>query len=242
MHLKVILNRVERFKSFVYKRVKWDETLSSLLVEIEPRRNSRPICSHCNQPGGTYDRSKHARRFEFVPLWGITVFFVYRMRRVNCRTCGVKVESVPWARGKHQLTTTYCWFLARWAKRLSWKEVAETFQTSWEKVYQAVEYAVQWGIFHRELTNITAIGVDEIQWKKGHRYLTLVYQIDAECRRLLWIGEDRCEATLDRFFDLFGSSLQATLKYVCSDMWKPYLKVLRERVPKRSMCWIDSTS
>jgi hypothetical protein len=58
------------------------------------------------------------RRFEFVPLWGIAVFFLYAMRRVACTRCGVRVETVPWAQGKHQLTDTYAWFLAGWAKRL----------------------------------------------------------------------------------------------------------------------------
>jgi transposase len=79
------------------------------------------------------------RRFEFVPLWGIPVFFLYAMRRVNCQRCGVRVESVPWARGKHTLTDAYMQFLATWAKRLSWQEVAAIFQTSWEKVFHSVE-------------------------------------------------------------------------------------------------------
>ena len=64
-----------------------------------------------------YDRLS-PRRFEFVPLWGLRVFLLYAMRRVDCPRCGVTVERVPWADGKHQLTTTYRWFLARWAKRL----------------------------------------------------------------------------------------------------------------------------
>ena len=85
------------------------------------------------------------RHFEFVPLWGILVFFVYAMRRVDCDRCGVKVEVVPWATGKQQITTTYAWFLARWAKRLSWTEVARTFHTSWDTVFRAVEMAVEWG-------------------------------------------------------------------------------------------------
>ena len=85
------------------------------------------------------------RRFEFVPLWGIAVFLVYAMRRVACASCAVKVETVPWASGKHQLTDTYAWFLARWARRLSWKEVAGVFHTSWEKVFRSVQMAVRWG-------------------------------------------------------------------------------------------------
>ena len=89
-----------------------------------------------------------------MPLWGIAVFFVYALRRVNCRRCGVKVEAVPWATGKHRLTTTYMQLLALWARRLAWSEVAAIFHTSWEKVFHAVEWMVQWGLEHRKLTRI----------------------------------------------------------------------------------------
>ena len=164
------------------------------------------------------------RRFEFVPLWGIAVFLVYAMRRVSCASCGVRVERVPWATGKHQLTDTYAWFLARWAKRLSWKEVAEVFHTSWEKVFRSVEMAVEWGRAQRDLGGVEAIGIDEIQWQRGHRYLTLVYQIDAGCRRLLWVGQDRKVKTLLGFFRWFGAKRSAALGFICSDMWRPYLK------------------
>jgi hypothetical protein len=74
------------------------------------------------------------------------------------------------------------WFLARWAKRLSWKEVAEAFHTSWDHVFSSVEMAVSWGRSHRDLSNITAIGIDERKWQLGHHYLTLIYQIDAHCK------------------------------------------------------------
>jgi transposase len=169
------------------------------------------------------------RRFEFIPLWGYRVFLVYRMRRVNCPACGVKVEQVPWARGKRELTDTYQQFLAHWAKKLSWKEVAVSFRTSWEKVFQAVEYIVEWGLAHRELSGVTAIGVDEIAWRKGHHYLTMVYQIDSGCTRLLWVGKERTVKTLLRFFRFFGKQRSQELKYVCSDMWQPYLKVIAKK-------------
>ena len=102
------------------------------------------------------------------------------------------------------MTTSYRWFLARWAKRLSWQEVARVFQTTWENVFRSVKYAVSWGLAHRDLEGIEAIGVDEIQWQRGHKYLTLVYQIEEECRRLLWVGKDRTAKTLLRFFRMFG--------------------------------------
>ncbi|MFT7532669.1 MAG: transposase, partial [Gammaproteobacteria bacterium] len=138
------------------------------------------------------------------------------MRRVNCADCGVKVEQVPWARGKQELTTTYQKFLAHWAKKLSWKEVAVSFRTSWEKVFQSVEYIVVWGLEHRDLFGVTAIGVDEIAWRKGHNYLTMVYQINAGNTRLLWIGKDRTIKTLLRFYHFFGKERNLELAYVCS--------------------------
>jgi transposase len=170
-----------------------------------------------------------SRQFEFVPLWGIPVFFIYALRRVHCKRCGVKVEAIPWADGKHTLTNTYMHFLANWAKRLSWQEVARTFRTSWEKVFRSVEWAVQWGLAHRDLSNIRSIGVDEVLWQRGHKYLTVVYQIDNECKRLLWVGKDRTVKTLLKFFHEFGKERSTQLLFVCSDMWRPYLRVIAKK-------------
>ncbi len=230
MQLKTILNRVEYFKSYVYGRARWvdDADRPTIEVQIEARRNGRPICSGCQQPAPGYDRLPE-RCFEFAPLWGITVYFVYAMRRVECPACGVKVEQVPWCDGKNHLTTTYRWFLAGWAKRLSWKGVASVFHTTWQDVFRSVKHAVSWGLADRSLEGIAAIGVDEIQWQQGHKYLTLVYQIDEDCRRLLWAGKDRMTKTLLRFFRILGKERSGQLRFVCSDMWKPYLKVIGKK-------------
>ena len=71
------------------------------------------------------------------------MFFEYAPRRVDCRDCGVRVEKLPWASGKRTLTTTYMQFLAHWARKLSWRETANSFHTTWDKGYQAVEYVVE---------------------------------------------------------------------------------------------------
>ena len=231
MQVKTILNHVQKFKSFVYGRAKWKEEgdgKKSLSVEVFARQNSHPICSGCGKPGPGYD-TLELRTFEFVPLWGIAVFFLYARRRVDCKGCGVTVESVPWAEGKQTLTRAYMQFLAGWAKRLSWKEVAETFQTSWEKVFRSVEWIVGWGLEHRNLSGVTAIGIDEIVWQRGYKFLTVVYQIDRHCKRLLWIGQDRSIPTVQGFFDRFGEPFAAGLKFIASDMWYTYLKVIAQK-------------
>lgn len=224
MLLKTILNRLQRYPGFVYGRV---DLVGGGAIEVELVADARcrPRCSGCRLPCPGYDQ-RGVRRFQFVPLWGLAVFFVYAPRRVDCSTCGVKIEHLPWSSGKKQLTHAFAWFLATWAKRMSWLEVATVFRISWEHVFRSVELAVTWGLAHRTLDGIKSIGIDEVLWHRGHKYLTVVYQIDQGVKRLLWIGRDRTDETIASFFSWFGPERNTALAYVCSDMWKPYLKAI----------------
>jgi transposase len=100
--------------------------------------------------------------------------------------------------------------------------VAEAFKTSWDTVFRSVEMAVNWGLAHRTIDGITAIGIDEICWRKRKdKFVTLVYQLDQGQRRLLWIGPDRTAKTFREFFDWLGTARSRQLRFICSDMWKP---------------------
>jgi len=197
-------------------------------ITLQPHGGIRGRCSQCLQPAPGYDRLPE-RRWRFVPLWGIATWFCYAPRRVQCAVHGVVVEYLPWSDGKRPLTCSMMGFLARWARRLSWRETARVFQTSWEAVYRSVEWFVEWGLAERKLEGVESIGVDEIHWGHGLRadnFLTVIYQIDGHCRRLLWVGQRRAEATLRRGLKALGAEVVQGLRFVCSDMWKPYLKVL----------------
>ncbi|MHB1610006.1 MAG: ISL3 family transposase [Acidiferrobacter thiooxydans] len=241
MHLalKTLLNRVEPMKGFVYESSRIRPAskarrggLSAMpTIEIGLRaHHSQPgHCSQCQQPAPGYDTLPE-RRFQFVPLWGMTTWFLYAPRRLECDKCGIHVEYLPWALGKRPVTQSFAWFLASWAKLLSWQVVARRFQTSWESVFRSVEMAVIWGRERLDLTGISALGVDEIYWKKG-KFLTLVYQINEGMKRLLFVVEDRREASLCQFFAWFGKERSALITFVCSDMGKPYLNVIARHAP-----------
>jgi transposase len=206
-----------------------------LEVPLRSRTNSKGICSGCGKAGATYDHLP-ARDFDFVPLWGMAVTLVYALRRIECRTCGVKVECVSWceAASKSPMTTALMVFLARWARLLSWWQVAAVFGVSWESVYRAVEHVVAYGLKHRDLSGIEAIGVDEVARAKGHKYLTLVYQLNGPCRRLLHISEGRSIKGFLGFFHMLKKAkidYAQTIKFVCSDMWKAYLTVIARKLP-----------
>jgi transposase len=201
MLIKTILNKVEKFKSFVYGKIIIGKKAGkeALIVEVKPRKKTKGICVKCGKACPTYD-TQPSRLFEYIPLWGIKVYFKYAPRRTDCRKDGVLVEMLAWSDGKEHMTKTYMVFLSGWAKRISWKETAEVFRTSWDSIFRAVKYVVEYGLKHRNLANIEQIGVDELQVFQGHKYLTLVYQINKGFRRLLWSGPERKVKTLLKFF------------------------------------------
>ena len=141
MELTTILNHCHHHRGFVYQHARFSPDKKTIEVNLRPRQGKAAVCSGCHRRAPGYDHLPE-RRFEFIPLWGILVFFLYQMRRVHCRKCGVVVEEVPWSDGKHQSTKVHMLLLVRWARKLSWKDTAESFHTSWDKVRDAVEYVV----------------------------------------------------------------------------------------------------
>lgn len=233
MLITTLLNRVEKHKGFVFGKARmrsgglrggWIE------IPVSARKNGKAVCSECGCPGGTYDHLD-TRRFQYVPLWGFPVVLLYALRRVNCLRCGVKVERIPWSTGKSPVTRTLALFLADWGKLLSWQDVARRFDVNWHQVYESVRYVVEWGLAHRGLSGITAIGVDEIQYGQGQQYLTVVYQLCGTTRRLLFVGRNRDSKVLASFLEEMGAAWCAGITHVCSDMWRAYLKVIQERLP-----------
>jgi transposase len=232
MLIKTILNHVYRHKGFVYKEVLLEKTPTErIIVEVEAKQGSRALCSHCEVSCPGYDKLPE-RQFAFVPLWNIPVWFRYRPRRVECKTHGVVVEKIPWGDGKRHLTVAHALFLADWAKRLSILEVARRFRASWEQVRAAIGMVVEYGLKHRNLDGIESIGVDEMAIGEGQDYMTAVYQLDEGHRRLLWVGKDRKAKTLLRFFVFIGKQRYDKIRFACTDMWKPYLKVIAKKIPQ----------
>jgi transposase len=227
-----LLNKFHKFKSFTYVKDQIEEVKGeeSYVVDIIPRRNGIVKCSKCQTASSIYDHQRELRLFEFVPIWGMKVYFRYMMRRVNCLFCGIKVESIPWAEGKSHLTDSFKLFLATWGKRLSWLETARFFNTTWDNVFRSIKSIVAYGLANRSLDGISAIGIDEWYYGVG-KYTTLVYQLDSGEKRLLYTSKDRTKNSLYGFFDELGILRSKSIEYVCTDMWKNYLTVITERIP-----------
>jgi transposase len=123
--------------------------------------------------------------------------------------------------------------LATWSRTLPWQQVAKLFGCAWGTVAAAVEEAVEYGLAKRDLGELTHVGIDEISRKRGHVYVTNVYDLIA--KRLVWSGAGRSADTLKAFFDFLGPERIGKLKGICCDMWQPYIEVIKERAPQAVM-------
>jgi transposase len=228
MLVEQLIKETVDMQGFSIKSVKKDST--GFIGEIVPDGRFAPRCGKCGSPGTLRDK-RPARFFRHVPLWGIPVRFVYTPRRIYCPACDtIRVEQMPWTTGKQRFTTAFACFMAIWARLLPWLAVARLFKCSWGTVAAAVDTVVEYGLANRDLSGITHIGIDEISRKKGHVYLTNVY--DLQTNSLLWSGEGRTKETLRQFFEFLGPDKASHLKGICCDMWQPYIDVIQECAPQ----------
>ena len=143
MELTTILNHCHHFRGFVYQYARFGPDKKTIEVAIRPWRARRP--------SPRVARNQRQVTINF-PSGALSSFLSGAFWFSSCTACGASTAATAawwWKRflggdGKHQLTRAYMLFLARWARKLSWKETAEVFRTSWEKVCDAVEYVVTW--------------------------------------------------------------------------------------------------
>lgn len=227
MPIKSVLRRTLGIKHHVVKEFREDE--SGFIVRLDVRKGRRLPCGTCGAMGKVRDRLA-GREWRHVPLWGISVRLVYRPARVKCKHCGkIRVEAIPWSTGKSRLTTGLIWLLAGWCKLLPWQQVADRYGVSWSTVAGAVKAAVKYGLAHREMEGLLYIGIDELSRRKGHVYVTNVYDLDE--KRLLWSGEGRSKETLEQFIAEHGQALQERVVAICCDMWQPYIDMIKAHFP-----------
>lgn len=132
--------------------------------------------------------------------------------------------------GKQRMTRALMVTLAIWTRVLPWKQGCSAVSLRLGTVATAVEEAVAYGLANRDLDGLTHIGIDEISRKRGHVYVTNVY--DLRSKRLVWSGEERSKETLEAFFEFLGPEKTAALDGICCDMWQPYIDVIKEQAPQ----------
>jgi transposase len=198
------------------------------------RRSLRPICP-CGWKGkAVYDRS--TRRWRHLDLGASKLFLEAEIRRLSCRRCRrVRTEAVPWARPGARQSRDFEDVVAWLCQHTDKTTVTRLLRTSWETVAGIVGRVVAEHLDTRRLEGLYRLGVDEVSWRKGHRYLTVVADHDRD-GTVVWAGEGRDHKTLERFYDELGEDGCAALEAVSLDMGGAYEKATNNKAGHARQC------
>jgi transposase len=206
-----------------------------LVVRVRPDRSARSRCSRCGRRSRGYDRGEGRRRWRGLDFGTVPVVLEADAPRVSCRAHGVVVAAVPWARARSRFTRDFedtCAWLAAHAPT---SVVAELLRTTWRSVASVVTRVVAEASGRVDrLDGLRRIGIDEIAFRKGQRYLTTV--VDHDTGRLVWAAEGRDSQTLGRFFDALGPGRAGQLTHVSADGAQWIHTVVRARAPQAVLC------
>lgn len=228
MRLETCIRKSLRLKSHRIRQVR--EEPDRLVAEIEWIPGRTLMCSHCSRRTARIHARQAPREWRDLSVRDRPLVLRYAPARVRCPACGPRVEHLPWAHKWQRITKALAGVIARLSRQLSWKETAAHYGVDWKTVATVVQRAVAWGLKHRIWKPLHIIGIDEVSRAKGQRYLTLVY--DLARGRLVWIGENRDAATMERFFEWLGKRRARSIWVVCCDMWAIYLDAIRLHLPK----------
>ncbi len=212
-------------KAHTVKRV--EQTEEFMIIHIDRLGDRLLRCGLCRQRCREVHSVRKEREWRDLSMRNLPLKLRYRPRRVKCPRCGVRVEDFPWAEPWARVTTSLANAVARLAREMSWQGTARHYGLNWKSVGTIIKRAVQYGLKSRARPAVHVIGIDEVSRRKGQVYLTVVY--DLARRVLLWVGEDRTEEAVKKFFtEEMGWRRCQTLRVVCMDMWAPYANLVRE--------------
>lgn len=200
----------------VIERVEFDEDAELLVVHARPIRRQRGRCGVCRRRSPGYDAGPGRRRWRALDLGTIRAAIEADAPRVRCREHGVVVAAVPWARHDAGHTRAFDETVAWLATQASKSTVTELMRIAWRTVGSIITRV--WADVEAScdrLAGLRRIGIDEISYKKGHKYLMVV--VDHDARRLVWAAPGRTSATVGEFFDLLGEDRCAQITHVSAD-------------------------
>lgn len=215
--------------------VEFEEETQLLVVAARPSRQRRLRCGVCSRRCPGYDQGAGRRRWRALDLGTIQAVIEADAPRVTCREHGVVVAAVPWARHGAGHTRFFDDQVAWLAVACSKTAVTKLMRVTWRSVGAIVTRVVDDALAGTDrLSGLTRIGIDEISYKKGHRYLTVV--VDHDTRRLVWAAPGRDKATLRAFFDALGAERAAQITQVSADAADWIADVVAERCPNAVRC------
>jgi transposase len=226
MRATTLLSQILGIKKTRVRGVSFSET--ALVAEVAPTTRV-PRCSGCGcRVSAVYDG--RARRWRHLDLAGMQLELRYRLRRINCRKCGVVVELVPWADPGSWFTRDFEDMAGYLAQHSAKTVVASMMRLAWRTVGAIIERVVARRGPRDLLEGLTHIGVDELSYRRHHEYITVV--VDHGSGRVVWAARGKNADTLRSFFRELGPERCSKLEAVTIDMSAAYIAAVTEATPQ----------
>ena len=206
-----------------------------VVARVRPRSGVSRRCGRCGCRAPWYDRGEGRRRWRGLDWGTVQVVLEADAPRVNCPAHGPTVVAVPWARHHAGHTLAFDDTVAWLAVACSKTAVCELMRVAWRTVGAIV--ARVWADTEMSIDRfggLRRIGIDEISYKRHHKYLTVV--VDHDSGRLVWAAPGRDTKTLRRFFDALGSERCAQITHVSADAADWIADVVAQRCPAAIRC------
>jgi transposase len=230
MRLTTAFNRILQLPGASVRTVAFTD--QGLVIGLR-RRRRRLVCPCGATTVARYDSSR--RRWRHLDFGACQVWLEVDIHRIDCRGCGrVRTEQVPWARPNARHSSDFENVVAWLAQRMDKTSIARLLRCSWEAVDAIVARVVVDHIDDARLDNLYRIGVDEISYKRGHRFLTIV--ADHDTGNVVWVGKQRSKAAFEEFFTALGAPRAAAIEAISLDGSSVYLPVTREQIPQARIC------
>lgn len=184
-------------------------------------------CPECNVECALHDHQPE-RRWRHLDTCQYQTILHARPPRSDCPEHGARVVELPWAEASSRFTALFEGLAISWLKQASQQGVAELLALSWDEVHGILERAVRRGLARRSAEPIARLGVDEKSFRKRHRYLTIVNDLNRS--RVLFVAEGRRQASLDGFWETLSKEQLAAVEAIAMDMWDPYVASTREHL------------
>jgi transposase len=228
-----VIRKLLRLVGLMIISIVFQERSKKLLLYVKPYKNGCR-CPHCGNRGTIRRILSKPRKWRDVTVCGWTVYFLYAPKEIVCRTHGRVQEEIPWAGPYARITYRLEYRVLVYAQLMTQKAAAQLLQMANSTFSDILHRTIERTRDGHRIRGLKAIGIDEVSYRKGHKYVTVVYDLERSC--VVWVGEGKKRSTIDSFFNNILSDYQKKhIQWACCDMSETFIGAIKAHCPNAKL-------
>jgi transposase len=227
------ISKLLKLKGLLLTNVEFKFREKAVYLFVKPHKNGC-LCPECERRGKIKRIMPEARTWRDVCVCGWTIFFVYRPKEIECPTHGRKQEKIPWADAFARVTYRLEFLILSYSKLMTQKAAAELLHMPTSTFSDILHRTIKRTRDGHRIRGVKCIGIDEVSYKKRHKYVTVVYDLERSC--VLWVGQGKKRETIDTFFkDELSDYQKKQIRWACCDMSETFIGAIKQHCPNAKL-------